>query len=424
MSFPGWLMFAGTEIANAARTVAYSKALIPCVTLVKNCYGCDQLGKALNDTTYTTPVADAAPWYDPDFPESARFLGMYPLSMENFSSATTEVTVGESIYDGGYVSAPRRKTREMRVTGMLLGVDQAGAESGLVWLKSVLAGSECGTCDGDEMCFFSYCPDIQSNSTQTTVDTEALKAIRHMRGVSVTEGPKVLAEMAFSKGGYGIQVEFIMVATAPYIYTEPVKIASANGTTLVTHKTGATAFTITTIPVVTAPAPPTPIIDPDCPPIPATPKPPSLTNDCGTAPTSFFSYAIYIPDDAIQSWRDGIIQLSITTGSKATRYLRARFLPRPLAGQLPSDLDPKSQCGSFVINYIPPNTKVLLDGMTERITYQQGAGQPVSGAHLVSGVGKEVFEWPLLTCGLGYYLIIDVDTNTLVNVSLSTANRE
>jgi hypothetical protein len=58
------------------------------------------------------------------------------------------------------------------------------------------------------------------------------------------------------------------------------------------------------------------------------------------------------------------------------------------------------------------------------VIYKKGASDPVRGDHLLSGIGSEVFTWPLLTCGMGYYMLIDVDVNTLVNVSLSVANRE
>jgi hypothetical protein len=175
---------------------------------------------------------------------------------------------------------------------------------------------------------------------------------------------------------------------------------------------------------VAAPQRPAPIIDPDCPVIPTPPKAPAITGACGTAPSSFFSYAIYIPDSSVQSWRDGVIQLTVRTGTKATRYMRVRMLPRPLPGQTPADLEPSTICGEFVVNYIPSGTLVTLDGMTEEVIYKKGASDPVRGDHLLSGIGSEVFTWPLLTCGMGYYMLIDVDVNTLVNVSLSVANRE
>lgn len=424
MPFPGWLMFAGTEVANASRVSAYAKGALPTLD-VSNCYDCSLLPLALEDAVYTDPVTDAAPWYDPDYPETADFYGMYPLSFEGFTDSTRAADVGESVGDGGFISRPRRKTREMRVTGLLIGKNRSAADAGMTWLKAIMSGSECGTCDGDDLCFLTGCPDIQSNSTNTTIDDAFNDVVRHMRNVTCTEGPTVLSEVPLKRaGGFALKVEFILTAAVPYIYTEPELVASATGTSLVSHKAGATITPITTIPLVAAPKRPKPILDPDCPAIPTPPKAPAIAGACGTVPSSFFSYAVYIPETSVQSWRDGIIQLTVRTGSKATRYMRVRMLPRPLPGQTPADLEPSSICGEFVVNYIPSGTLVTLDGMTEEVTYKIGAADPTRGDHLVSGVGSEIFVWPLLTCGMGYYMLIDVDTNTLVNVSLSIANRE
>jgi hypothetical protein len=416
-------MFAGTEVTNAARTTAYASTLLPHVEMT-DCYGCERLGVALADPPYVDPITDEAPWYDPDYPETGQFLGMYPLTMKSFTDATTTADVGQSIYDGGFIAPPRRATREMRVTGALLGTTHAGVEAGFTWLKSILSGSECGSCNGDEVCFMAHCPDIDETSTPDEVDAAFGRASRHLRSVTVTEGPTVLSETPFKRGGYLMTVEFIMTAAVPYIYTDLEPIASAAGTSLSVHKSGAAIFATDTIPEVPPPPPPTLIRDIECPIIPAAPTPPAIPGACGTVPSAFFSYAIYIPETAVVNSRDGVISQSVTTGRRSVRHLRARLLPRPLPGQQPEDLDPSTTCGQFVINFIPSGTKVTLDGMTEQIIYQVGANRPTRGEHLVSGIGTELFSWPILSCGLGYYLLIDVDTDVLVNADLSISSRE
>jgi hypothetical protein len=422
--FNGWLMFAGTEVANATRTVAYVRDLLPALHM-RNNYSAPYLNIALADNPYTNPITDVAPWYDPDVPETGNFYGMFPLAMEGFTDATTSSTVGESIFDGGFVSQPRRGTREMRVSGVLVGKTEAALDAGMAWLKSVTFGSECGSCGGDEVCFLAYNPNVNVGTQPAAATTAFNAAVRHLRDVTVTEGPTVVRQFSLkSCNAYAMQVEFTMVAATPFIYTEPAVIASAVTSTLTAVAPNALIFPITTIALGTPPAKPAPIADPDCPPLPAVPKPPALSSFCGTTPASFYSYAVYIPESSVQTWKDGVIQLTLTTGSKATRYLRVRLLPRPLPGQQPADLDKNSQCGAFLLNYIPPNTKALIDGMNERVTFTTGASPAVAADHLVSGIGSEIFQWPLLSCGMGYYMLIDMDTNALVSMSLSTANRE
>jgi len=424
MSFPGWMVFAGTEIINVARTVTYSANLMPTLS-IGDCYGCDDLNVALDDPPYTDPVTDAAPWYDPDQPETAEFLGLYPVSVRGLDGATTSATVGESTGDGGFVSSPRRMTREITVDALLVGTSQAGSVAGMSWLKSVLRGNECGTCEGDSICFFAHCPTLDGATTDTAVDAAVLPVLRHLRNVTAVEGPIPTQERNLSCGGYFIRVEFTFVAATPHVYTEPVTVATQSGTSLLVHQSGASIFPITPIGVPAPKAKPKPLVDPDCPVIPPVPLPPALPSACGTQPSAFYSYAIYIPETSVQSWREGVVQLEMTTGPKPTRFARVRMLPRPLPGQTPLDLNPDSACGSFMVNYIPANTTVRLDGMTERVTFTVGNADPVSGEHLVSGVGTEMFQWPLLTCGIGYYVIIDTDTAArFARVSLATANRE
>lgn len=421
--FAGWLSFAGAEIVNAGRTMAYARALLPTLDL-RDCYDSDTLSVALKDDPYDTPSADDAPWYDVDRPESAGFLGVYPLSMSGFTDSTRTATVGESTLDGGFVSNPRRSTREVRVSGLLIGTSDAAAELGLTWLKTALSGSECGGCSGDDLCFMASNPPVYEGMSPAMVDAATVPVLRHLRAVTTVEGPIVLKEYPLSCGGYAIQVEFTMVAAVAYVYGDPVLIARATGSTLQAVRPGSLIAPTDTMPVCVPKPPLKALVDPDCDPVPEAPRPPSIPGACGTEPASFFSYSVYIPRTSVESWIDQVVSLEITTAAKPARHVRVRMLPRPLAGQTVEDLNPCDACGSFVINYIPPNTKVTLDGSTERITYKTAAGAEQRGEHLVSGVGSEIFSWPLLTCGLGYYALIDVDTLTVVNLALSVTGRE
>jgi hypothetical protein len=53
-----------------------------------------------------------------------------------------------------------------------------------------------------------------------------------------------------------------------------------------------------------------------------------------------------------------------------------------------------------------------------------GNGPVQPADHLVSGENGGLFQWPLFTCGLGYYVLVDVDVNTVVDLALAVADRE
>jgi hypothetical protein len=137
VAFPGYLTFAGNEIVNIDRTLAYAKSIVPRLDVKAPDY-CVNLHGILGQSAYTTPADDNAPWYDPNVPDSHGFIGLYPLDVSGLDNDTREATVVESTFDGGFISTPRRKTREVRIRGLLIGEDQGCCDYGLFWLKAIL----------------------------------------------------------------------------------------------------------------------------------------------------------------------------------------------------------------------------------------------------------------------------------------------
>lgn len=763
--YEGWLSFGGTELVNSARLVAYRDSLAPTLQLL-NCNPCALLQEAIEDPlVYSNPAADEAPWYDLDTIGSDEFLGFLPTSMTGFGDSTRGAVVSEALTDGGTIGRVRRGTREMRVSGMLLGATELGAEVGLTWMKAALDGGNCTNCeDGDDVCFFVACPQIGQDPDQL---------IRHVRKVTTVAGPTVLSRRLLSCGAYMIEIEWTWTSATPYVYGEPLLVATAEGTTLTAHLAGSEVYSLTkplpTCNVVTSGAPKVVVLqDPDCPPIPNPPTVPAPADACkplsfngywyastqkyvslaynlgyqarpvvatngtrwvsvwssnnvsgitassilksktstdfgttwsssftaydegsgtrglepagliwvpsqskfvmgvnnwntsgtgfdrwrgeilmsatglsgswsvvsnldsvmaaagvlyyrlsdvlhvdnGTtngilyaaafgslnaaentvvllarsldfgvtwtimnvphprftpygyaypqmavwpdgeiflstntsnqqvmfqrtrdggstwtyprtiatkasglpAPViandgsvrvlyrdmtypgttglgrhnfkfstdrgqtwtsgfnfahwsgagqagadwavhtngdlgivysnassstrsdvwwtrfvqveSYYSYAMLIPDSATKAWQDGVLNLQIKTGPKAARQIRVMLIPRPIEGQLPEDVDPCSACGAFIIDYAPANSIVYIDGMTERVVMRVGNGNPQPADHLVSGVDGGLFSWPLLTCGMGYFLVVDADVSSLGGLALAVANRE
>lgn len=421
----GWLSFAGTEVINTHRTVAYVREALPALG-IKHPYESPFIEYAIQEpTNYTNPVADEAPWYDPGAPETADFLGFYTTDMMGFTDGTGVGTSVEGAGDGGVIYGARHRTREMRVVGQLIGRTQEGAEAGLTWLRAVLQGSNCNdNCGGDEVCFL-VAPPVSADRGDSVV--------RKAREVSRISGPTVLREFPLSCGGWMIEVEYLLSAGSPWLYGEPVLVAAAEGTNLATYIAGATidllAYNLSVCGGWEGPGSVAqralPIVDPDCPPLPSPPTVPSPTQICADVPTDYQTYAIYVPDDQVHEWKDGVLQLRITNGNKAMRFARIRLLPRPLATQQVVDLDPCSACGDIMISYFPAGATITLDGMTERSSIVHFNRTPVSANHLLTGTAGEIPEWPIFTCGLGYYVLVEVPNGTsLAGLTLNIANRE
>lgn len=186
MAHPGYFVFGGTEIINAERTAAYIKNLVPQLkfthTRQASCPDLRYLvnraarGEVINgvvqpqsgayieeSSRYTTPILDHPEWYDPDNPDTWDFCGLYPLKVDGLENDTRSATVQQNSLDGGAVLRPRRATREVRFSGLLVARTDAGLSAGRRWLRKSLDGSGCGTTgdcgEGDQLCFFTACPD-------------------------------------------------------------------------------------------------------------------------------------------------------------------------------------------------------------------------------------------------------------------------
>ena len=159
--YEGYLHFAGTEIANAARTKAYVDNVIPRFGF-ESCWDSEELPCILGDAPYRTPVLDPAPWFSEARPASNKFFGFYPLSVVGVEDSSREVNVTQLVGDGAVFSLPREASKEFRVSGLLLAEDGEGIDVGMSWLRGALEGTDCldgGDCAGDTFCYMAYLPD-------------------------------------------------------------------------------------------------------------------------------------------------------------------------------------------------------------------------------------------------------------------------
>lgn len=149
------------------------------------------------------------------------------------------------------------------------------------------------------------------------------------------------------------------------------------------------------------------LADPDCSAVPAPPMPPSIPSDCIVDVGVWRRYLVQIPPTEVLRWATTLPTLILNTGSFAARQVRIRIFPNP-DGVAPDQLDTEVWEGELILTYIPPNTQVTLDGVTQRVWAEVDGRDSIPANHLLYGTNGVPATWPELACGVGYLITLDV----------------
>ena len=152
-----------------------------------------------------------------------------------------------------------------------------------------------------------------------------------------------------------------------------------------------------------------PLLDPDCAPPPEPPRPPVILDDCVEDVGLWRRYWIPVPPGEISAWMTEVPTLEISTGGAAERQVRVRYFANPY-GLAPESAQMNDDwIAEQVISYIPANTTITLDGISERAWAQVDEDPNVLSAdHLLYGTNGEPATWPTFSCGIGYLVALDV----------------
>jgi hypothetical protein len=160
--FRQWFQYGETEVANNRRAAMYVKnGLKPVGAFIEDCGDCTDLPTVVEGLDeYRTPLLDDAPWVSLEQPDLNDFAGVMIREVTGLEGSTMQVSVEESVGDGGLVGARRATTRTVAVTADLVGRTPEATALGIEWLSAVLhppcsAGSDCA---GDILHMFSTCP--------------------------------------------------------------------------------------------------------------------------------------------------------------------------------------------------------------------------------------------------------------------------
>lgn len=404
----GYLCIAGTEIANPNRTMAYLRNVGNRCAIGPNLNtGCD----VVDDTVYTTPAQDDAPWWDENDPRSDQFLGVW-LSTSVLGTPYAMETTG--LNWGGSHGAKAWGTREMLIEGILLGSSRAGVEYGRQWLMEALQGAPCDDCDAPSATILRHCP-IGSDNGERFVHQVALNSI------------------AFSDQDADLPLhcalEFsaTLTASVPWVTKAPVRV-----------------FDSPLLP---------PSIEPLCDvcgqiarAFPQTNVVPGLACGCVTTAPRRISRrrrpGCYVPPmsvvrqvaviDNAKQWADATLRVTVSGGSEnfstaGLRNLRVRGYANPLgfsAGDLDTILASGDPCVDIQVGCVPTGAYLVIDGAARRSIVGVGESVRDGLSYLSAASGR--FMWPDYGCS-GLVLVIEADsvlTSSDATISIDTIEVE
>lgn len=158
--------------------------------------------------------------------------------------------------------------------------------------------------------------------------------------------------------------------------------------------------------------PPDPLLDPDCPPIPAPPSPPVIDDTCIIPTGEWRRYWAIVGAESISEWLDLVPTLTLTTGGEPARQVRIRYWANP-DNILPDDFQQTTGWDAEqIISFMPSATSLTIDGVSERVWASVDGGNTLAADKLLYGTGGTPATWPVLSCGIGYLISLDVPLDT------------
>lgn len=419
MAWDGWFAYAGQEFINASRTETYAKDAR--VSWFRGCMDADDLGPVLGET-YQNALQDAAPWTDPAIPLSYDFFGVYPLGTTGIEDSTRVGESVESTTDGGTVARLRHGTRAVVFNVALVGGSDAAVDYGFRWLKRLLLGAACGTsataaCGGDDLCYLASEPILDWDASGDPTECQDT-LMRTLHRVVINTGPTLTGRQSTTDGGAVWTATFTAVAGNPYEFTPEVLIVENFGTATNPYMIDPPGIVNMNGPIVDdtgcAPKVYMPVFDPSCPAVIPPPTAPSVPLGCYKAPLNWKRRQFTIPKEHIPLWLDSVPRIEVhASGTNEVRNLRLRFYA-DLDGDGDITDDSCAYCGDIVVSYIPPGQTLVLDGADEEVYVEAPGGMRRRADALVFSTDGSPFTWPVLSCGFGYVVTIDLPQTSVV----------
>ena len=176
-----------TEIVNSTRAYAYADYAGLC--WLQDCSECDAAAVVTPGFPYTSPIADPAPWYDENDPDSWGFLGVIGLDVDGADNSTRRSEVNMGLSGVGVIGRQYMAPRTMVVRALAIATDECSLQFGLSWLRQQYAtpANECG---GDALTFFDCCPCVcpDRHARRSLLGRELRRVSRARRAASAAGG--------------------------------------------------------------------------------------------------------------------------------------------------------------------------------------------------------------------------------------------
>ena len=128
---------------------------------------------------------------------------------------------------------------------------------------------------------------------------------------------------------------------------------------------------------------------------------------CYDPPQNWRRRQITIPATYIPLWGEVVPVFNVHARTTDVRNLRLRFYADVDSDGDISD-DPCAYCGDIVVSFVPEGFTLVFDGVNRQV-YAYDAHQNRRRADsLVFSTDGTPFDWPLLTCGMGYIVTLDL----------------
>lgn len=430
---------AEVEIINVARTEAYAAGVgLRWFTPI---YNSIHLAAALGEGPYVNPADDPAPWYDANEPASAEFFGLYPMDVMGIDDSTRESDVIQSTLNGGLPGRLRYATKTPVFNGTLLASSARGAEYGMRWLSRATAMVPCLPAQpnflGHTLHYLSSDPSKDpgcavwaEDPPEPSADPPILTTFeRTLRRFKINVGPRPIAKHDTSDGGAMWNVQMTGSAGVAWQFGAPRQILDdmtldGGDPYFAGIEGGVYDVTGEVIEDAICPEPLwSPIYSPNCPPLASPPAVPTITNICVDVPDTWFRIRASIPAAYIPVWGDAVPIVYLTAGDDPVETMRMRFWADVNDDGIPVDC---ADIADYVITYIPAGWTMQFDGITETVyVIDPDTGDRQSADNLVSKTDGSPFDWPHLTCGLGYIVTLDFvdDAASIPVVDLSLVPR-
>lgn len=424
MSWIGYFEYDGNEVINVTRTETYAKNMG--LHWLRPVFGNDALPFMLGDgLRYTTPMLDEAPWFDPDVPESIQFAGIYPLDVTGLEDSTRVSNPVESLGNGGVPGRLRHGMRTLVFNTVLIAATDAAADYGMKWLRQALLGNACGTpaseaCSGGDLCFLSASPDMMLplEGEDLDVDPEDCLAefLRSFRKVTFNSGPTVSAKRTTTDGGAAWTVQFTAIVGSPYEFGSEVPVIEgfldpevavpwAGGVPPEGAAIDLNGYIHPEAQCATQEY--GPVYDPEFPAVIPPPSAPSVPLGNYTPPKNWRRRQFTIPKGFIPLWNEVVPKVEVHARTADLRNLRLRFYADPFQIGDISD-DPCAYCGDIVVSYVPQDHTLVFDASEQAVHIIAPGGAIRRADSLVFKTDGTPFEWPVLSCGFGYVVTLDL----------------